>query len=351
LHVPRGEKKREHFIWNLAIDCQANYIVEKNNMKLPDVCCKPDFYSGSVKIMNGTELVYEVENVESKSAEKIYVELLDNLPRQNKGKGKGKGQGIGIECDDEGNYKGGFDKHLDKVDSSAGSEGQELSKEDKQRLQQMWKDRLINSIYRAQSCGNTPAGMDRYIKDLLEPKIDWRTKLYKHISDELPNDFTFRKPHKRSSAIGHYCPSYTKEALRVGVFIDTSGSIGQDELKQFKSECVAIAKSFDSISMVLGYIDTQMYPPIEVENGNIQQIIDSTPKGGGGTDMRQVFKFIDEKCNDLEVVVVLTDADSPMPKPEDLKSRKVLWVVPKRSEDYAKRQFENKDIGEWVVIE
>jgi predicted metal-dependent peptidase len=364
LHIPRGEKKREQFIWNLAIDCQANFIVVKNNMRLPSECgCLPDVYSNSVKIMSKNAVVYEVQDIENKSAEKVYLELLENLPRgdgEGEGKGKGgrksgKGSGRGgIEGNGRGGYKGGFDEHLDNTDKkSAEDKGKELSKEDIQRLQQAWKDRLINSIYRAQGCGHTPLGIDRLVKDLLEPRIDWRAKLYKHISDGLPSDFTFRKPHKRSGAVGHYCPSYVKEALRVGVFIDTSGSIGEDELKQFKSECVGIAKSFDSVSMVLGYIDTEMYPPIDVDNGNIQQIIESTPKGGGGTDMRQVFQFIDktDNCKDLEVVIILTDADTPMPKPSEVRNRKVLWVVPKRSEEYAKKRIEGKDIGDYIVIE
>jgi predicted metal-dependent peptidase len=359
LHIPRAEKfaadEVKQFVWNLAIDCQANYLVKKNNMELPDdVACRPDNYGNSVHI-DLPFWKYEVEDIESKSAEKIYYEIYDKIP---KAKARAYAQG----------FKGkpiriGFDYHLDKKgqgqkdgkDGEGGSkgqgQGQELSKEDIQRIQQQWKDRLINALYRAQGIGNQPAGMDRWIKELLEPKIDWRAKLNRFVTEGLPFDYSFRRPHKRSEALGYYCPSYVNESLKVGVFIDTSGSIDNEELKAFKSECVSIAKSFECIEMVLGYLDTQMYPPVLVENGNVDKIMASMPKGGGGTDMRKVFKYIgaDGWCADLELVVIFTDLDTPLPTLMETKGRKVLWVVPKRSEHYVKKFDSN--IGEVVIIE
>ena len=53
---------------------------------------------------------------------------------------------------------------------------------------------MINALYRAQGIGNAPAGMDRWIKDLLEPKIDWKSKLNRFMTEGIPFDFSFRKP-------------------------------------------------------------------------------------------------------------------------------------------------------------
>ena len=357
MHIPRAEKynndETKKFIWNLAIDCQANYLVKKNNMDLPDdVACRPDSYSNSIHI----ELPfwkYTVDDVEQKSSEKIYYEIYDKIP---KSKAKQYAQAFNGKP-----MKVGFDFHFDKKgkDGKDGKpspdkdgKGQNLSKEDIQQINQQWKDRMINALYRAQGIGNAPAGMDRWIKDLLEPKIDWKSKLNRFMTEGIPFDFSFRKPHKRSQSLGYYSPSYIKESIKVGVFVDTSGSIANEELKAFKSECVSIAKSFECIEMVLGYLDTEMYPPLLVENGNVDKIMNSMPKGGGGTDMREVFNYIgkDGWCADLELVVIFTDLDTPLPKQEEIKGRKILWVVPKRSEHHTK-DFDSKNIGEVVVIE
>jgi predicted metal-dependent peptidase len=143
----------------------------------------------------------------------------------------------------------------------------------------------------------------------------------------MPHDYTYRRPHKRSEALGYYVPNYVKEMLRVASFIDTSGSISQFAISEFRSENIGIARAFESVQIHIGYIDVKVHDVLEVTNGNIDKIINFVPKGGGGTDMRNIFTWLDRNLPDIELVVVFTDGYTPWPKPEQLSGRKVLWLV------------------------
>ena len=350
LHIQRGVGKPHSDIWNMAIDCQTNFILAKNGFTLPKCSCVPDLYGNKVKIMSvdDQKVHYEVEDVENKTAEEIYNELLKKFPNL---KNKKCYVCIGSGDDDGKDGKGkpnfnGFDTHF--------TEG--VSKEEAQRAEQDWKQRLINASVRAKSIGSAPAGMGRLVDELLEPKVNWREKLYRFITNDMPNDFSFRRPHKRSQALGWYVPNYLKENLEVCVFIDTSGSIGEDELKEFKSENIGIAKAFESIRMTMGYCDAEIQgKPIEVVEGNQQAIMESQPKGGGGTDMRKIFKWIDKNKRDAKVVIVFTDGYTPWPKADELNGRHVLWIITKDGIDIGGKkdryhEMPDDNIGEFVKL-
>lgn len=340
LHISRGQNKcvningpAKHFYWNLAVDCQANYIAVQNGFVLPtkDVACLPRNADVVVTVqVGGKRYSHTVKEVEKKTAEEIYVELYNHLKipittvnisvpggsQQDKALGEGSG---------------GFDNHI-----------YDGTKEDAERSEKDWKQRAINAVYRAKNIGNLPAGIERLVDGLIEPKIDWRTKLYKFISDDVISDYTYARPHKRSEAVGFYNPSFTKEGLNVAVFIDTSGSIGDEELTEFKAECIGIVQSFGNVQMLLGYCDADVHSVEEISGET--DIIYSKPKGGGGTDMRQCFTWLKKNGHRPDVVVILTDGYTPFPESQAMKT---LWVI---SENGISPEQFNENIGEWVKM-
>lgn len=306
LHVARGRNKRLtkgklplHQLWNLAIDCHANYLVVENGCQLPkEIACVP--YGSQVRIMaENNKVVYTVEDVNKKTSEDIYIELYNNLPEEYKG---------GI--------KDGFDIHF--FDGSD---------EECEQSEREWKQISLNAMYRSKSIGKMPAGMDRLIDGLVEPKIPWTSELYKFITDDVVNDYTFVKPHKKSESVGFYVPSFTKENLNVALFVDTSGSIADEDVKDFKSEAVAVLNAFESVKMIFGYCDAKVHNVYDLQNGEDDTLIYSKPQGGGGTDMREIFKWLMDNERDADVVIVLTDGYTPFPNAEEVEGSKVLWVI------------------------
>jgi predicted metal-dependent peptidase len=80
------------------------------------------------------------------------------------------------------------------------------------------------------------------------------------------------------------------------VAIDTSGSIGQDELSEFLAEVKGIAEEVSPETVDLIYWDSEVaahetYTEVEVPN-----IVSSTkPRGGGGTSPSCVSTYLVEK--------------------------------------------------------
>jgi predicted metal-dependent peptidase len=323
LHVSRGVDKPNKLIWNLAIDCQVNYICVKNGFSLPAGGCQPSIYHNSVDIVEEKAgCIYTVNDVESKSSEQIYIELMNNLPE------KYKRLPRIISISGVGNGEGGFkafDIHIDG----------KLTKEEAQRLENIWKQRLINASSRSKSIGKYPSGIDRLIMNILEPEIDWRQKIYLHVANDVPHDFTYRRPHKRSYALGFYNPSFEKESLDVSIWFDTSASIKDDDLARYKSECIGIARAFEAVEMTIGYCDAEVQGvPDLVENGNIHRIMSCRPKGGGGTNMRRIFPWMNEHQRDAKNVIIFTDGyTSEWPSLTDIAGRNVLWVITKNGKE------------------
>ena len=335
LHTQRGLNKRlnkgklpPHEIWNLAIDCQANLITTQNGMVLPNwIGCLPR--GNAVELRSKTKVIYRVEDVDKKTAEDIYIELYNNLPKEYVDYCEGEGEIQGIDI----HFYEGTEKEAEKSERE-------------------WKQIAMNALYRSKSIGKLPAGMDRLINDLIEPKVPWTSKLYKFITDDIINDYTYVKPHKRSEALDFYVPSFLKEKLSVAVFCDTSGSIADEDITDFKSECVGILNAFDNVEMIFGYCDAVVQDVYELNSGEDDKLVYSKAKGGGGTDMREIFKWIKKNEKKPDVVVVLTDGYTPFPTAEEVSDFKIMWVISEQGITESEcEQHQATNIGEFIKME
>ena len=131
-------------------------------------------------------------------------------------------------------------------------------------------------------------------------------------------------------------PDFDKERIDVSVMIDTSGSIGQEELTDFVSEIVGIAKAYkDRIEMKLYTHDTEIQSEFKVENGSIEKIKQLKIKGGGGTSFIQPLKQLKDKTkgNDKpKLLVWLTDGEGDELQKKDLICP-ILWVLSKNGDE------------------
>jgi predicted metal-dependent peptidase len=332
MHITRGAKKDNQGVWGLAIDCPANWMVKKQGYELPpDGACMPDAYRDTVTItikgaggLSGLGgFTYEVKDAGNKSAETIYDELMKVMPKKWKDALKGPQIGEIVSGDGKGDGPaGGIDEHIYK-----GEGGQDLSDADVQKQDDIWKQRVINAAERARQQGKLPMGADRLLDGILEPKVDWREYLYAWTVRGLPSGWTWSRRNKRMAAHGIYLPDKKREQVDVFVWIDTSGSIN-DLIKQFKGECIGIKRSFPSVNMSIGYCDAKVHSVSNFDNVSEQDIMETKPLGGGGTDMRECIKYMEKEAPATQSVVILTDGYTPFP---DLKDRKnqfnLLWCI------------------------
>ena len=155
-------------------------------------------------------------------------------------------------------------------------------------------------------------------------KLDWKSLLYRYITNAIPQDYTYSRPSKHSQACGFYMPSMKREEIEVVVAVDTSGSIGQAELTEFLAEMVGISKSFNNVKMTALMCDCEIHDVLEFNNGNIDEILNAKIKGGGGTAHEPIYKWLDENKPNCRLIVNFTDGDTSIPKEINYPT---LWVI------------------------
>jgi len=103
-------------------------------------------------------------------------------------------------------------------------------------------------------------------------------------------------------------PSVINETIgEVVVAIDTSGSIGSEELSVFATELASICEVVEPEVVRILWWDTAVAGQ-QVFNGNYQDIVKSLkPEGGGGTHVSCVSEYISKEKINAECVIVFTD--------------------------------------------
>ena len=282
-HLGRREN-RDPVLSNIAADyCVNSDLIDHNiGQKITAV---PILYDRKYRGMSFEEVYDDLyQNAEKIDIEKLVQQLLDEH----------------LEESDDGDG--------DDEDNKDGSKGRpRLSKNGKKELRDEIKDAVLQAAQAAGS-GNLPAGVQRLIKDLTESIIDWRELLLQQIQSTIKNDFTWMRPNRRGWHTDVVLPGMKPgETVDICVAIDTSGSIGSEELKIFLSEIKGIMDSYQDYSIKVWSFDTEVYNLQEFTQDNMKDILEYEPEGGGGTDFEANWKFMKENDIQPKKLVVFTD--------------------------------------------
>lgn len=176
-----------------------------------------------------------------------------------------------------------------------------------------WEVATAQAAQAAQKRGNLPAGLARFIEEMLHPRPDVAEVLRQFVSQAFPADYTWSKPSRRALAQGVYRPGLGGEDLGVVVMaVDTSGSICPQTLKTFGDQMQGVLEAYPGCKLVILYHDAkvcavQQWTP---EDGPLVM----TPAGGGGTSHVPVFDWIAEHPElEAACLVCLTDMYSHFP--------------------------------------
>jgi predicted metal-dependent peptidase len=208
-----------------------------------------------------------------------------------------------------------LDEHI-KEQEGAGSPGDKtkdgkdkpsLTKEEAQAIKDEIKQAMIQSAAAA-GAGKTPAGIMRMIKDMTEPKMDWRQLVRQEIQSIVRNDYAFTRPNRKSMHSGAILPGL-KEAttIDVAIAIDMSGSIGEEDATVFLSEIKGIMDQYEDFKINLWCFDTEIYNHQEITHDNSFDLEEYVPEGGGGTDFDVNFTFMEENGIQPKKFIMFTD--------------------------------------------
>jgi predicted metal-dependent peptidase len=164
--------------------------------------------------------------------------------------------------------------------------------------------------------GTMPGGWKRWAEQILEPTIDWRRMLAGAVREAIAwaggaVDYTYRRPSRRTAAMrGVVLPTLRRPLPRVAIVVDTSGSMGEDDLAAAMAEVTGVLREVgvrgNRVSVLACDADVQAVSRVtsaeQVELG-----------GGGGTDMRVGIERALQAPERPNVIIVLTDGFTPWP--------------------------------------
>jgi predicted metal-dependent peptidase len=316
--------KRDLGLWNVACDYAVNPILLDNGMTLPaDSLLDP-----ALRDLSAEEIYARLQqgaqdsSNDAQQSSGVSGAVSASDPGDQPGSENGAPQGGTGEASEVGARPGGFGEVLD----AQGQDGGPASQAERSRQEHEWSIAAEQALRSAKACGRLPAGVERPLERARESRQDWRSVLRDFISAVDPSDYAWTPPNRRFVASGLYLPSVVRTGVgEIVIVVDTSGSIGSEELQQFAGEITAIASDARPERIHVVYADAAVQGVEEFEAGDD---IALRPQGGGGTDFRPAFEWVEQQGLAPKCLLYLTDLcctsypDEP-PYP-------VLWVTDSR---------------------
>jgi predicted metal-dependent peptidase len=288
-HLLLRDLYSNHKLFNIAADLEINqYILES---KLP---------TGGLLLSSFPEL-----DLPTKAGTKKYYELLE-------------------QAQEDGSCPS-LDALMNKMDGeseychSTWNEFDNLSEPDKKLLQKQVEHQLKESAEQTvKKCGSIPGEMSDIISRLLhiEPaKFDWKGYLRRFVGNSsIVYTKKLRRKYNKRYAANPGLKIKFKNHILVGV--DTSGSVNNEELKEFFSELTHMHKTGHKISVA--QCDTSLRTIEEFQPKKDWEI-----HGRGGTSFQPVIDHYNERKGVYTALIYLTDGEAYAP---ENCPKNALWV-------------------------
>ncbi|MFR9799134.1 DUF2201 family putative metallopeptidase [Streptomyces sp. MS06] len=185
--------------------------------------------------------------------------------------------------------------------------------------------------------GHAPEGWRRWAEEAFHPPQPWRQLLGAAVRSATGapgagENHSYRRPSRRSAGVpGVLLPHLSRTPPRVCVVIDTSGSVSDAELGSALLEVAAIARAVGGRRDLVSVLSCDAAAGIAVPVCRAEGI---PLIGGGGTDLRSGFARALRSRPRPDVIVALTDGQTPWPSaPPPCRTVVGLFPRPARAAD------------------
>lgn len=203
-----------------------------------------------------------------------------------------------------------LDEHIDwgGDDDKDGKSGRpRLSKEDLHQIRDEIKEAMMQAAQSA-GVGNTPGEIQRMIKDLTEPTMNWRQLLRQQIQSTIRNDYSFARPSRKGWHTGAILPGMNfDQTIDICVSIDMSGSISNEQGSDFLGEIKGIMDEFKDYIIKVWCFDTKVYNEDDFSADNGKDISEYQVVGGGGTDFNCNWDYMKKHDIQPKKFIMFTD--------------------------------------------
>ncbi len=289
-HLLLRDLYSNHKLFNIAADLEINqYILESN---LPD---------GGLLLSSFPEL-----NLPTKAGTKEYYRLLEQAQEDGTSPSL---DGLMKQMDGESQYC-----------HSTWEEFDELPEADKKLVQKQIEHQLKESAEQTEKKqGTVPGELADLIHRLMHidpPKFDWKGYLRRFVGNSsIVYTKKLRRKYNKRYAANPGLKIKFKNHILVGV--DTSGSVNNNELKEFFSELTHMHKTGHKIT--IAQCDTRLNSVKEFNPKKDWEI-----HGRGGTSFQPVVDHFNENKGQYTALVYLTDGEAY--SPENCPNN-TLWVL------------------------
>lgn len=214
---------------------------------------------------------------------------------------------LGELLDEHIDWEGDGDEDEDGKENDGKGKRPKYSKEELRKIRDEIKEGMISAAQSA-GAGNVPGEIKRMIKELTEPKMNWRQLLRQQIQSTIRNDYTFARPSRKGWHTGAILPGMNfDETIDVAISLDMSGSIGNDQAQDFLGEIKGIMDEYKDYKIKLWCFDTKVYNEQDFSADGGDSLTDYNIMGGGGTDFMANWKYMRDQNIQPKKFIMFTD--------------------------------------------
>ena len=310
------KNNRSGWLWQMATDLAINDMLVQNGMDRPD-------------------LAQYRKRFEGMYAEEIYAELKsDMLSDVNSDSFDESSQGQELNGLEESSLCSSSDQ--EPLEQNNNQQLQEEITDEIQQAQQLFEEFANTTLLAEEKNGDLPLHVERFFTLTSQGSIDWREELKYAIDRFYKDDYTLMPPNKKFLYAGIYLPSSRSERFKLVVAVDSSGSVDEELLNTFLSELNFLMSTIPNYEIDLLVCDDKINEHKTFYSGDTLEL---NLSGGGGTDFRPVFSYIDENLQDTKLLLYFSDLDGLFPR--EFPNYDVKWIVPKE---------EKIPFGELIVL-
>lgn len=257
----------------------------------------------------------------------------DNKPKQDSSDQNDPDQGKPIPDNSEPDQPNGDQSEQNNPehdsDGSASPEPRPLSRQEEENLTMQWQQRLAGAAQQAQQAGKLSESMARMVEFMLQPKLPWRALLARHMVATARDDYNYARPSTRRGDPVIF-PSLRSAQTDIVIALDVSGSLGDQEIDEFMSEVNAIKAQLRArVSLLICDTKLAKGSPWIFESWE-EFKLPQTFSGGGGTDFRPVFDWVEQLDQHPELLLYFTDCEGTFPSVAP--NYAVIWLVKGRAQ-------------------
>ena len=294
LHTVRRGSRRP-FMWNIACDFMVNDMLDLMSYDIRDL---------NIPFERPEKGCFNNSFIRNRSAESVYAQLVKENKEQSE------------------------IRYCSALVTARPEDLEESDEQDADAIEVFVGKLLQNAKKYAER------GKDHYIpRELLELKLTesrrlpWNKLLIDHLREREDEESSYMTPERKYIHMDMIIPGCGKlddELGEIWAFIDSSGSITDNDMNQFVTQLCRIANEFHG-SFNIAFWDVSV-SDVYRNISTADQILKCIPRSTGGTNINCIYSYLEENRIKPELMLILTDGyfGELILKPGRLKKQTIL---------------------------